>query len=437
MALDHRPQPPLATSPLYHSNHHFPASPTEYSTPPHSYSSSSNTLNHRNPDIYSPPGSAPSTPMSADTVTTDTQQNPGSLSFEELLTLFYNNSIHSPPPSTPPQIQQHPLQQYPIAHSPPTSSSPVSSAPSSSFTSATPIPVQPHRQNQQRYSMDITPSSSLKEIPQQQQQQLPSSSTSTPPLRNNNNSNTNSNSSSNNNKSDNKTKCTNCGTTTTPLWRRSPNGQPLCNACGLFLKLHGVVRPLSLKTDVIKKRNRTSTSAANGGSAHHHQHHNHHQKKSASAAHHATVATVAEHRRSTGTLNIAPIKRQRRDPSPSLPTPPPHQQRLLASSPPPSSNSNSTGQQSQVPQGQEINTNNVYSVLEAIGLQLNSLPAEVLPLIASAANYHAANKQRQQQQQIQQPSSSSSSQQQQQNYEMYQRQQHPHGILYDNRPSSP
>ena len=52
------------------------------------------------------------------------------------------------------------------------------------------------------------------------------------------------------------TTCTNCHTTNTPLWRRNPEGQPLCNACGLFLKLHGVVRPLSLKTDVIKKRNR-------------------------------------------------------------------------------------------------------------------------------------------------------------------------------------
>lgn len=50
--------------------------------------------------------------------------------------------------------------------------------------------------------------------------------------------------------------CTNCHTKTTPLWRRNPQGQPLCNACGLFLKLHGVVRPLSLKTDVIKKRQR-------------------------------------------------------------------------------------------------------------------------------------------------------------------------------------
>ncbi|OZJ04667.1 hypothetical protein BZG36_02887 [Bifiguratus adelaidae] len=53
--------------------------------------------------------------------------------------------------------------------------------------------------------------------------------------------------------------CTNCKTTTTPLWRRNPEGQPLCNACGLFLKLHGVVRPLSLKTDVIKKRNRNGS----------------------------------------------------------------------------------------------------------------------------------------------------------------------------------
>ncbi|KAK6455266.1 activator of transcription of nitrogen-regulated genes [Scheffersomyces xylosifermentans] len=64
--------------------------------------------------------------------------------------------------------------------------------------------------------------------------------------------------------------CTNCHTKTTPLWRRNPQGQPLCNACGLFLKLHGVVRPLSLKTDVIKKRQRStnpkkSSSGPSGG----------------------------------------------------------------------------------------------------------------------------------------------------------------------------
>lgn len=64
---------------------------------------------------------------------------------------------------------------------------------------------------------------------------------------------------------DKPTSCTNCHTQTTPLWRRNPEGEPLCNACGLFLKLHGVVRPLSLKTDVIKKRNRTNGTNASSG----------------------------------------------------------------------------------------------------------------------------------------------------------------------------
>ncbi|ORX55986.1 hypothetical protein BCR36DRAFT_395741 [Piromyces finnis] len=51
--------------------------------------------------------------------------------------------------------------------------------------------------------------------------------------------------------------CSNCGTTKTPLWRRNANGESLCNACGLFYKLHGVVRPISMKTDIIRKRNRS------------------------------------------------------------------------------------------------------------------------------------------------------------------------------------
>ncbi|WVR07144.1 hypothetical protein IAU60_004185 [Kwoniella sp. DSM 27419] len=65
---------------------------------------------------------------------------------------------------------------------------------------------------------------------------------------------------------ENPTMCTNCQTTNTPLWRRDPEGQPLCNACGLFYKLHGVVRPLSLKTDVIKKRNRAGPGPKEAGS---------------------------------------------------------------------------------------------------------------------------------------------------------------------------
>ncbi|KIW88029.1 protein GZF3 [Cladophialophora bantiana CBS 173.52] len=55
--------------------------------------------------------------------------------------------------------------------------------------------------------------------------------------------------------------CQNCQTSTTPLWRRDEAGSVLCNACGLFLKLHGRPRPISLKTDVIKSRNRVKTSS--------------------------------------------------------------------------------------------------------------------------------------------------------------------------------
>ncbi|KAF2985224.1 hypothetical protein EK904_007538 [Melospiza melodia maxima] len=34
--------------------------------------------------------------------------------------------------------------------------------------------------------------------------------------------------------------CANCHTTTTTLWRRNAEGEPVCNACGLYMKLHGV-----------------------------------------------------------------------------------------------------------------------------------------------------------------------------------------------------
>jgi hypothetical protein len=50
--------------------------------------------------------------------------------------------------------------------------------------------------------------------------------------------------------------CMNCSTLNTPLWRRTDDGRPLCNACGLYYKTHQAHRPLSMKTNVIKKRQR-------------------------------------------------------------------------------------------------------------------------------------------------------------------------------------
>ncbi|KAK2145066.1 hypothetical protein LSH36_705g02012 [Paralvinella palmiformis] len=50
--------------------------------------------------------------------------------------------------------------------------------------------------------------------------------------------------------------CANCHTTTTTLWRRNTEGEPVCNACGLYYKLHGVNRPLSMRKDGIQTRKR-------------------------------------------------------------------------------------------------------------------------------------------------------------------------------------
>ncbi|KAG5643654.1 hypothetical protein DXG03_000534 [Asterophora parasitica] len=58
--------------------------------------------------------------------------------------------------------------------------------------------------------------------------------------------------------------CYNCHTTATPLWRKDDEGKTVCNACGLYYKLHGSARPISMKSDVIRKRSRHD--ARRGGS---------------------------------------------------------------------------------------------------------------------------------------------------------------------------
>lgn len=50
--------------------------------------------------------------------------------------------------------------------------------------------------------------------------------------------------------------CTNCGTMTTTIWRRNPEGEMVCNACGLYYKLHGVNRPVTMRRDTIHTRRR-------------------------------------------------------------------------------------------------------------------------------------------------------------------------------------
>ena len=96
--------------------------------------------------------------------------------------------------------------------------------------------------------------------------------------------------------------CQNCQTSTTPLWRRDEAGSVLCNACGLFLKLHGRPRPISLKTDVIKSRNRVKSSGSAQGA----------KKKVSDSLLHAELQgaqTLTRHRRAYST----PMVSSRRD----------------------------------------------------------------------------------------------------------------------------
>lgn len=57
--------------------------------------------------------------------------------------------------------------------------------------------------------------------------------------------------------------CSNCHTNVTTLWRRTHDGQFICNACGLYSRLHNVIflinqedRPTSMRKDIIQHRNR-------------------------------------------------------------------------------------------------------------------------------------------------------------------------------------
>ncbi|KAI9491963.1 hypothetical protein BDB00DRAFT_723982, partial [Zychaea mexicana] len=61
------------------------------------------------------------------------------------------------------------------------------------------------------------------------------------------------------------TSCSNCGTTKTPLWRRAPNGDTICNACGLYYKARNQFRPPTLKRNSARKDDQTQQNDCGGG----------------------------------------------------------------------------------------------------------------------------------------------------------------------------
>jgi len=49
-------------------------------------------------------------------------------------------------------------------------------------------------------------------------------------------------------------RCNNCNTTKTTAWRRDQAGKLVCNACGLYYRLHRTNRPVHMRKDFIQQR---------------------------------------------------------------------------------------------------------------------------------------------------------------------------------------
>uniref|UniRef100_A0A915MWG1 GATA-type domain-containing protein n=1 Tax=Meloidogyne javanica TaxID=6303 RepID=A0A915MWG1_MELJA len=67
-------------------------------------------------------------------------------------------------------------------------------------------------------------------------------------------------------------RCNNCFTTKTTAWRRDATGSLVCNACGLYFRLHRTNRPVHMRKDFIQQRFRRknqqqNNQAVNGSAA--------------------------------------------------------------------------------------------------------------------------------------------------------------------------
>ncbi|CAI2356353.1 unnamed protein product [Caenorhabditis sp. 36 PRJEB53466] len=87
--------------------------------------------------------------------------------------------------------------------------------------------------------------------------------------------------------------CSNCNGTNTTLWRRNAEGDPVCNACGLYYKLHHIPRPTSMKKEgALQTRKRKSKNGDSTPSSTRTR-----EKKTDRSAHYAEKNTRASVRR--------------------------------------------------------------------------------------------------------------------------------------------